>query len=133
MVMMDTLSNALTTLKNSEVRGKGEAVIAPASKLVAMVLRVMQRYGYVGEFEYIDDGRSGKIKVQLLGRINDAGVVKPRTSVKYAELRSLPVWLMKLLPSRDIGLLILSTPQGVISHKDALERKVGGVILAYVY
>lgn len=133
MVMMDTLSNALTTLKNSEARGKGEAVIMPASKLVAMVLRVMQRYGYVGEFEYIDDGRSGKIKVQLLGRINDAGVVKPRTPIKYAELRSLPVWLMKLLPSRDIGLLILSTPQGVISHKDALERKVGGVILAYVY
>ncbi|MEM2021716.1 MAG: 30S ribosomal protein S8 [Zestosphaera sp.] len=133
MVMMDTLSNALTTLKNSEARGKGEAVIMPASKLVAMVLRVMQRYGYVGEFEYIDDGRSGKIKVQLLGRINDAGVVKPRTPIKYTELRSLPVWLMKLLPSRDIGLLILSTPQGVISHKDALERKVGGVILAYVY
>ncbi|MEM3948712.1 MAG: 30S ribosomal protein S8, partial [Zestosphaera sp.] len=109
------------------------AVIMPASKLIAMVLRVLQKYGYVGEFEYIDDGRSGKIKVQLLGRINNVGVIKPRVPIKYAELRSMPDWLKEILPSRDIGLLILSTPQGVISHKEALERKVGGVLLAYIY
>jgi small subunit ribosomal protein S8 len=45
----------------------------------------------------------------------------------------MPDWLRKILPSRDIGLLILSTPQGVMSHKEALERKIGGVLLAYVY
>lgn len=133
MVMMDTLANALTTLKNSEFRGRREAVIMPASKLIAMVLRVLQKYGYVGEFEYIDDGRSGKIKVQLLGRINNAGVIKPRVPINYAELRSMPDWLKEILPSRDIGLLILSTPQGVVSHKEALERKIGGILLAYVY
>ncbi len=132
-MMMDTLANALVTLKNCELRGKREAVIMPASKLVAMTLRTLQRYGYIGEFEYIDDGRSGKIKVQLLGRINDAGVIKPRMSIKYAELRSMPDWLRKILPSRDIGLLILSTPQGVMSHKEALERGIGGILLAYVY
>ncbi|MFN3268070.1 MAG: 30S ribosomal protein S8 [Zestosphaera sp.] len=133
MVMMDTLANALVTLKNCELRGKREAVIMPASKLIAMTLRTLQRYGYIGEFEYIDDGRSGKIKVQLLGRINDAGVIKPRMPIKYVELRSMPDWLRKILPSRDIGLLILSTPQGVMSHKEALERRIGGILLAYVY
>ncbi|MEO3992887.1 MAG: 30S ribosomal protein S8 [Desulfurococcaceae archaeon TW002] len=133
MVMMDTLANALVTLKNCELRGKREAIIIPASKLIAMTLRTLQRYGYIGEFEYIDDGRSGKIKVQLLGRINNAGVIKPRTPIKYAELRSMPDWLRKILPSRDIGLLILSTPQGVMSHKEALEKRIGGILLAYVY
>lgn len=133
MVVMDTLANALTTLKNSELRGRREAVIMPASKLIAMVLRVLQKYGYVGEFEYIDDGRSGKIKVQLLGRINNAGVVRPRVPINYTELRSMPDWLKEILPSRDIGLLIISTSQGVVSHKEALERKIGGILLAYVY
>ncbi|MCD6428303.1 MAG: 30S ribosomal protein S8 [Desulfurococcales archaeon] len=133
MVSMDPLANALSTIMNNEMRGNREAVITPASKLIAMVLRVMQKYGYIGEFEHIDDGRWGKIKVQLLGRINKCGVIKPRFSVKYKDLREMPQWLRKYLPSRDIGIIILSTPQGVMSHREALERRIGGVLLAYVY
>ena len=133
MVVIDPLANALSTILNNEMRGHKEAVITPASKLIAMVLRVMQKYGYVGEFEHIDDGRWGKIKVQLLGRINRCGVIKPRFSVKYRDLREMPHWLRKYLPSRDIGIIIISTSQGVMSHREALEREIGGVLLAYVY
>jgi small subunit ribosomal protein S8 len=115
------------------MRRRKEAVIWPASKLIAMVLRTMQKYGYVGEFEYIDDGRWGKIKVQLLGRVNKAGVIKPRFSVTYNELRSMPYWLRRYLPSRDIGILVISTSKGVLSHREALDMKIGGVLLAYVY
>ncbi len=133
MLMLDTLANAMTTIVNAEMRAKKEALIMPASKLIINVLKVMQREGYIGEIEYIDDGRQGKIKVQLLGRINKAGVIKPRFSVKYKDLVSMPAWLKKYLPSREIGILIISTPQGVMSHKEAIKRKTGGVLLGYVY
>ncbi|MDM7274634.1 MAG: 30S ribosomal protein S8 [Thermoprotei archaeon] len=133
MVMMDTLSNALATIKNCEMRGKREALIMPASKLIAEVLRVVQKEGYIGDFEYIDDGRWGKFRVQLLGRINNIGVIKPRTSVKYVELVKLPENLRKYLASRDMGILILTTNQGVMSHKEAIARKIGGIAIAYVY
>jgi len=133
MVVIDPLANALTTIVNCEIRKRKEAVIWPASKLIAMVLRTMQKYGYVGEFEYIDDGRWGKIKVQLLGRVNKAGVIKPRFSITYNELRSMPYWLRRYLPSRDIGILVISTPKGVLSHREALDMRIGGVLLAYVY
>ncbi|MEM1541482.1 MAG: 30S ribosomal protein S8 [Ignisphaera sp.] len=133
MVVLDTLANALTTLVNAEMRRKSEAIIWPTSKLIIRVLRVMQKYGYIGEFEYVDDGRWGKIVVQLLGRINKAGAIKPRWSVRYRELMEMPQWLQKYLPSRDIGILIISTSQGVISHREAIEQKIGGVLLAYVY
>ncbi len=133
MVMLDTLANALAAIYNAEMRAKSEVLIWPASKLIANVLRVMQREGYIGEFEYIDDGRWGKIKVQLLGRINKTGVIKPRFSVKYRDLEKMPHWLRKYLPSRDIGILILSTPHGIMSHREALEKKTGGVLLAFVY
>jgi len=133
MVMLDTLANALATIQNSEMRGKNEAIIMPASKLIASVLRVLQREGYIGEFEYIDDGRWGKFRVKLLGRINKTGVVKPRTPVSYRELLELPDSLRKYLASRDIGVLILSTSQGVMTHKEAIERKIGGIVIAYVY
>jgi small subunit ribosomal protein S8 len=133
MVMVDTLANAMATIMNAEMRRKNEAVIWPASKLIIRVLRVMQKYGYIGEFEYIDDGRWGKILVQLLGRINKCGVIKPRWPVKWLDLIEMPQWIQKYLPSRDIGLIILSTSKGVISHKEAIELHTGGVLLAYVY
>ncbi len=133
MVMMDPLANAMAAITNAEMRRKKEVVIWPASKLIIRVLRVMQRYGYIGEFEYIDDGRWGKIVVQLLGRINKAGAIKPRWSVKVRDLIEMPPWLRRFLPSRDIGILILSTPQGVMSHREAIEKHTGGVLLAYVY
>jgi len=133
MVMLDTLANALAAIVNAEMRAKQEVVIMPASRLIANVLRVMQKEGYIGEFEYIDDGRWGKIRVRLLGRINKAGVIKPRYSVSYRDLLRMPEWLRKYLPSRDIGILILSTSQGVMSHKEAVKKGIGGVVLAYVY
>ena len=133
MVMLDTLANALAAIMNAEMRAKPEVIIWPASKLIAAVLRVMQQEGYIGELEYIDDGRWGKIRVRLLGRINKCGVIKPRFPVKYRDLIKMPDWLRKYLPSRDIGILILSTSQGVMSHKEAIRRHIGGVLLAYVY
>ncbi len=133
MVMLDTLANALAAIQNAEMRAKSEVLIWPASKLIINVLRVMQREGYIGEFEYIDDGRWGKIKVQLLGRINKVGVIKPRFPVKLKELEEMPHWLRKYLPAYNIGILILSTPLGVLSHKEAIEKRTGGILLAYVY
>lgn len=130
MVMLDVLSNALVSIKNAEVKGRRQVIIWPSSKLVGNVLRVMQRYGYIGEFEYVHDGRGGKYIVQLLGKINDVGAIKPRFHVKVDELIK---WEEKYLPARQIGILILSTSSGVLSHLEARERRVGGVLLAYVY
>ncbi len=128
--MMDTLSSGLTTIKNNEIRNRRECIISPASKLLGRVLRVMQLNGYIGEFEFVDDGRSGKFRVQLLGRVNRCGAVKPRFPVRTNEFET---WEKRFLPSRDVGVLIVSTPQGVIVHREAKEKGIGGRILAFVY
>jgi len=127
---MDPLANGLTTIMNNEIRNKRECVISPASKLLGMVLRVMQLNGYIGEFELIDDGRSGKFRVQLLGRINKCGVIKPRYPTKLDEFEE---WEKRFLPSKDVGILIISTPYGVMSHKEAKKKRTGGRLLAFVY
>jgi small subunit ribosomal protein S8 len=127
---MDTLTNGLITIKNNELRNKRECIISPASKLLGRVLRIMQLNGYIGEFEFIDDGRSGKFKVQLLGRINKCGAVKPRFSVRVDEFEN---WEKKFLPSRDVGLMVVSTSKGVIAHREAEEKNLGGRLLAFVY
>ncbi len=130
MTSLNPLSNALSTIYNNETRRKRECIIWPASKLVGRVLRVMQKNGYIGEFEFIDDGRSGKFKVQLLGRVNRCGVIRPNFSVQVDEIMD---WEKRYLPARDIGILILTTPRGVASHKEARDQKVGGQLLAYVF
>jgi len=127
---MDTLANGLTTIVNNEMRNKRECIISPASKLLGRVLRIIQLNGYIGEFEFVDDGRSGKFKVQLLGRINKCGAVRPRFSVKADEFEE---WEKKVLPSREVGVIVISTAKGVLSHKEAGEKHVGGKLLAYVY
>jgi small subunit ribosomal protein S8 len=126
----DTIANGMTTLVNNEMRLKRECVITPASRLLGRVLRVMQLNGYIGEFEFIDDGRTGKFKVQLLGRINRCGAVRPRFSVQADGFED---WERTFLPSKDMGMLIISTSKGVTSHKVAKEEKIGGRLLAFIY
>jgi small subunit ribosomal protein S8 len=128
--MMDTLANGLTTIINNEMRNKRECIISPASKLLGRILRIIQLNGYIGEFEFIDDGRAGKFKVQLLGRINKCGAIKPRFSVGVDEFEE---WEKKFLPSREVGMLIVSTSKGVLSHKESKEKNIGGRLLAFVY
>ena len=63
--------------------------------------------GYIGEFELIDDHRSGKIVVQLNGRLNKTGVISPRFNVQVTQIES---WVNLLLPSRGFGIIILVRP-----------------------
>ena len=128
--MADTIANGMTALKNNEMRLKRECVISPASKLLGRVLRVVQLNGYIGEFEFIDDGRAGRFKVQLLGRINECGAVRPRFPVRADEFEK---WERSFLPSKEIGIIVVSTPKGVTSHKVAKEENIGGRLLAFVY
>jgi len=128
--MIDTLSNGLTTVMNNEMRNKPECVISPASRLLGRVLRVLQLNGYIGEFEFIEDGRAGKFKIQLLGRVNKCGAIKPRYSVGADGFED---WEKTYLPAREMGILVVSTSLGVISHKEAKEKNVGGRLLAFVY
>lgn len=130
MTLTDPLANALSNIYNNEERRKNECIISPASKLIGQVLRVMQKNGYIGEFEFIDDGKSGKFRVQLLGRINKCGAIKPRFPVK---MDSIEVWERKFLPAREVGVIVMTTPKGVISHKEAINLKTGGRFLAYMF
>ncbi|MHC1588198.1 MAG: 30S ribosomal protein S8 [Methermicoccaceae archaeon] len=130
MVLNDTLADALSTIKNAGAVGKTSCTIKPASKLIGSTLRVMKEYGYIEEFEFIDDGKAGEFRVKLKGKINTCGVIKPRFSITLEEFEK---WEAKFLPAKDFGVLILTTPSGVLSHYDAREKRTGGQLLAYVY
>lgn len=130
MSMNDPLADALINIKNNENASKKECIIRPASKLLKEILRIMQEKGYIGTFEFIDDGREGLFKVELLGKINECRAIKPRYAVKQSDYEKFE---KRYLPSYDIGTLIVTTPQGVFTHEEAKERHTGGRLLAYIY
>lgn len=129
-MLMDPLSDTLSSLKNSERVGNLACTTKPASKLIGKVLGVMNEHGYIGEFEFVDDGKGGKFQVQLLGKMNDCGVIRPRYDLKKTEFEKFE---KRFLPAQGFGILIMTTPLGVMDHKNAMEKGVGGKLLAYVY
>ena len=124
------LADCLKSISNAEKRGKRQVLIRPCSKVIVKFLQTMQKHGYVGEFEIVDDHRSGKIVVELTGRINKCGVISPRFDVP---LKDIEAWVNNLLPSRQFGHLVLSTTFGIMDHEEARRKRTGGKILGFFY
>nr|KJB83794.1 hypothetical protein B456_013G265000 [Gossypium raimondii] len=130
MVRVSVLNDALKSMYNAEKRGKRQVMIRPSSKVIIKFLLVMQKHGYIGEFEYVDDHRSGKIVVELNGRLNKCGVISPRFDVGVKEIEG---WTARLLPSRQFGYIVLTTSAGIMDHEEARRKNVGGKVLGFFY
>ena len=129
-MLNDPLAAALAKIINAERVGKREVVIRPATKMIKKVLTIMNDNGYLGNYEEVEDGKGGELKVNLLGAINKCGVIKPRFSSKKTEFEK---WEKRYLPGKDFGIIVISTPKGIMTHSEAKENESGGKLLAYCY
>lgn len=130
MVRISVLNDALNAISNAERRGKRQVLIRPSSKVIIKFLQVMMKHGYVGEFELIDDHRSGKIVLELNGRINKCGVISPRFDVSADGYEK---WIGNLLPSRQFGHIVVTTSYGIMDHEEARRKGTGGKLLGFFY
>lgn len=129
-MLNDPLANALSAILNAERIGRKECEIRPTSKIIKKVLSVMKDNLYVGDVQEVKDSRGGLIKVNLLGNINDCAAIKPRFSVKkdlYEKFEK------RFLPAKGMGVIIVSTPQGIMTQTDAKKKGLGCRLLSYCY
>lgn len=124
------IANLFSTIINAERRNRKECLVIPSCNLAGEVLRTMQKNRYIGEFEVINDGLGGKLRVQLIGRINGCRSVNPRFAVRKG---GYPRWERQFLPAVGFGILIVSTSKGILSHAEAQEMNIGGRLVGYVY
>ncbi|MBI3026803.1 30S ribosomal protein S8 [Candidatus Woesearchaeota archaeon] len=129
-MLNDPLANVMSLILNNQAVGTSECTIKPVSKVIKDILKVMKENDYVGDFKEIEDGKGNYIKLILTGNINKCGVIKPRYSVKNKEFEKFE---KRYLPAKDLGILFVSTPNGIITHYNAKSKKIGGRLLAYCY
>src|SRR5690625_943226 len=132
MSMSDPLGDMLTRIRNAQGAGKTQ-VTAPASKLRSNVLEVLKREGYIRDFRKEKDAR-GFDQVAIELKYPDGAPVS-RQIARVAK----PGWLVyskiKDLPRsyNVLGMIILSTPRGVMSDHEARAANVGGEVLCRVF
>lgn len=128
----DPIADMLTRIRNA-VRVKREDVKIPSSKLKVGIAGVLKAEGYVTDYDVIDDGLQGLLRVtlkygpqgeQVINRIDR--VSRPGCRV-YAGAKDLPEVL------DGLGIAVVSTSQGVLSGRQCREKKVGGEVLCTVY
>lgn len=124
------IANLFITIYNNEVRRKRQCTVLPTSKHGGEVLKTLQRHNYIGEWEHIEDNRGGKFLIRLRSKITKCGAISPRFKVKKGEYGR---WEQQYLPSYDRGILLVTTNQGVMSHREAANLGLGGLLIGYAY
>ena len=130
MVQNDTLAAALSKITQYEKLGRSEVTLNPSSSVIKKVLDLFKEAGYIESYEEKTEGNKSHLIVKLAGSINECGVIKPRFAVKRGGLER---YEQRFLPSRDMGIMCISTTSGMIDHRAAKEKGVGGKLIAYCY
>ncbi|MEA3430983.1 MAG: 30S ribosomal protein S8 [Nanoarchaeota archaeon] len=130
MSLNDPLANALSKIINAERVGKVSCKIKPVSKVIKKILTILQDKMFIGEFKEFEDGKGNFIEINLLGKINGCGAIKPRYPIKLSDYEKFE---KRYLPAKDFGVILISTPKGIMTHSEAKEKGIGGRLLAYVY
>lgn len=132
MQITDPIADMLTRIRNAN-NAKHDTVDVPASNMKKSIAQILLEEGYIKNFQLIDDGTQGVIRVALKYGHGKEKVIsglrrvsKPGLRV-YAGADELP----KVL--RGLGIAIVSTSKGVMTDKKAREAHVGGEVLAFIW
>ena len=129
--MTDPIADMLTRIRNAN-QAKHLSVTMPASRLKLEILNVLKNEGYISEYEKVEDGKQGVIKVTLKYNNKERviqglkKISKPGLRV-YAKSSELP----KVL--NGLGIAIISTSNGIMTDREARQKKLGGEVIAFVW
>lgn len=123
----DVVADALNMIKNAKMAGKETIKINRISNLLVEILKIMKQESAIKRYRIDTDEKS----IQLtIGDLFECKAVKPRFTVKKEDIEK---YRRRYLPSTKLGVLIISTNKGLITHEEAEKEKIGGCLIAYFY
>ena len=132
MVMTDPIADMLTRIRNANTV-RHEQLEVPASNMKKAVLGLLKSEGFIHDFEYIDDGKQGILKIRLKYGPNREKII---TGIKRISKPGLRVYAKKSELPRvlgGLGMAIISTSQGIMTDKQARKAGLGGEVVCYVW
>ena len=132
MQITDPIADMLTRIRNASA-ARHATVDVPASNMKKAIAQILLDEGYIKNFQIVNDGGQGIIKVTLKYTNNKEQVIKGLRRVSkpglrvYVNVEELP----KVL--KGLGIAIVSTSKGVMTDKKARVENVGGEVLALVW
>ena len=132
MLVNDPIADMLTRIRNAN-NAKHDTVDVPASNMKKAIAQILLDEGYIKNFQLIDDGTQGVIRITLK---YGAGKEKVISGLRRVSKPGLRVYVgADELPRvlRGLGIAIISTSKGVMTDKKAREAHVGGEVLAFVW
>ena len=132
MHITDPIADMLTRIRNAN-NAKHDTVDVPASNMKKAIAQILLEEGYIKNFQLIDDGTQGVIRLTLK---YNAGKEKVLSGLRRVSKPGLRVYagadeLPRVL--RGLGTAIVSTSKGVMTDKKAREAHVGGEVLAFIW
>jgi small subunit ribosomal protein S8 len=131
-MVKDSVSDLIISLKNASKRGK-EALTTPYTKMNLSILEVLKKEGFIEDVE--KHGKDLKKHINITLKYNENG--KPKINeVKRISKQSKRIYkgVNEIHPVRNgYGLLVLSTPEGIISGKQVKKLKIGGEVLFEIW
>ena len=121
----DIIADALNKMLNASKAKKDTLSVKRHSKLLLSVLAIAKLKGYVKNYRV----ENNILNIEI-GKLNVCQVIKPRFVVKVDEIEK---YTKRYLPARDMGILVVSTSQGLMTHHTAQEKNIGGSLIAYFY
>ena len=127
----DPIADMLTRIRNANRVGR-RLVVVPRSKICSGIAQVLKDEGFIEDFDAIDDGKQGTIRIKLRYTINGEKVIHEIKRVSKAGCRVYRA--VQALPNvlNGMGISIVSTSKGVMSDRKAREANVGGELLCQV-
>lgn len=131
MTLSDPIADMLTRIRNA-VRINKEQVQVTASKTCEGVAAVLKKEGYIEDFDRIDDGKQGILRITLKYDQDGRSIISEikRTSKPGRRMYSPVEKLPRVLAG--MGIAIVSTSKGIMSDRSCREAHVGGEILCTV-
>ena len=133
MHITDPIADMLTRIRNAN-NAKHDTVDVPASNMKKAIAQILLDEGYVKNFQIINDGTQGVIRITL--KYLQPGKEKVISGLRRVSKPGLRVYAgAEELPRvlRGLGIAIVSTSKGVMTDKKAREAHVGGEVLAFVW